>query len=73
MIRRVNRHELADNHWRVVEPLAPRPHHMGRPPRDRREMLGLRESLLFSTSLPGKQERDHEPKLRLAVFLFSCL
>lgn len=39
MIRRVNRHELTDDQWHVVEPLVPRPHHMGRPPRDRREML----------------------------------
>lgn len=39
MIRRVNRHELTDDQWQVVEPLIPRPNHMGRPPRDGREML----------------------------------
>lgn len=39
MIRRVNRHELTDEQWRVVEPLLPKPSHMGRPPRDAREML----------------------------------
>ncbi len=44
MIRRVNRHELTDTQWQVVEPLVPRPNHMGRPPRDAREML---ESMLW--------------------------
>ncbi len=39
MIRRVTRHELTDAQWQVVGPLLPRPHHMGRPSRDRREML----------------------------------
>ena len=39
MVRTVNRHELTDAQWHVVEPLLPRPHHMGRPPRDAREML----------------------------------
>ena len=44
MIRRLNRHELTDTQWHVVEPLVPRPNHMGRPPRDAREML---ESMLW--------------------------
>ena len=39
MIRRVNRHELADEQWQVIEPLLPKPGRMGRPPRDAREML----------------------------------
>lgn len=39
MIRRVNRHELTDEQWQVVKPLLPKPSHMGRPPRDAREML----------------------------------
>ncbi len=39
MVRTVNRHELTDPQWRAVEALLPKPHHMGRPPRDAREML----------------------------------
>ena len=39
MIRRVDRHELTDAQWRWIEPLLPPPQHMGRPPRDAREML----------------------------------
>lgn len=39
MVRTINRHELTDVQWHVVEPLLPRPQHMGRPPRDGREML----------------------------------
>ena len=44
MIRRVNRHELTDEQWEVIEPLLPKPSRMGRPPRDSREML---ESMLW--------------------------
>lgn len=39
MVARVNRHGLTDDQWAVVEPLIPRPNHMGRPPRDAREMM----------------------------------
>jgi transposase len=39
VIRRLNRLELTDAHWQVIKPLVPRPHHIGRPPRDAREML----------------------------------
>lgn len=39
MTRQVNRHELTDEQWQVIEPLLPRPKRTGRPPRDAREML----------------------------------
>jgi len=39
VVARVNRHGLTDDQWAVIEPLVPKPNHMGRPPRDAREMM----------------------------------
>jgi transposase len=39
VVARVNRHEMTDGQWEVIAPLLPRLKHMGRPPRDAREML----------------------------------
>lgn len=39
MVQSVNRHRLTDDQWQAIEPLVPRANRMGRPPRDRREML----------------------------------
>jgi transposase len=35
----VNRHGLTEDQWAAIEPLVPKPNHMGRPPRDAREMM----------------------------------
>ncbi len=39
MVARVNRHGLTDQQWSAIESLIPKPSHMGRPPRDAREMM----------------------------------
>ncbi len=39
MVARVNRHGLTDQQWSAIESLIPKPNHMGRPPRDAREMM----------------------------------
>jgi len=54
---RVNRHELSDEQWEVVAPLLPRPNHMGRPPRDAREMLDAMVWLL-RTGAPWRDLPD---------------
>lgn len=57
MVARVNRHGLTDEQWTAIEPLFPKPNHMGRPPRDAREMMDSHMWLL-RTGAPWRDLPD---------------
>lgn len=57
MVARVNRHGLTDKQWALIEPLLPKPNHMGRPPRDAREMMDSHMWLL-RTGAPWRDLPD---------------